>query len=389
MSATASLRGRELGAIGALNIVQGLPSYFFTIALPAILRDAGASLNVVALTYIIWLPWALKWLWAPVFDTRPRLRTVALKVTPFGMAAIFAVLGLFSPDGSQAVFLGLALISAVLGATLQVVLAAEIIHRCDERGRSFANTVQVAAITLGGILGSSVLLYLGDVMGWRASVWLTACLMLCLGISAFAVSGSDVIIQSRGSIWTAVKSRSAFLLLVCSGMAAAGDGFLGPWLIDRGFGVADVGRYLGLLALLSMLPIVSLSGFLLRRLGQRRALAVLFAVKGGLLAVLWFADMTDGWAVCVAILSFAWNAGVMTAMWQVYMAAVRKEHASTGCGFLTSAEAMVVMLGGIALGQLAGSFGYSVPFGIGCTAALAGCALALRFAPRRPSHAFQ
>lgn len=63
---------RRLITIALMTAAIGAPAAFFTIALPAFMRDGGASLAEIGLVYIVWAPSALKWLWAPWFDGLPR-----------------------------------------------------------------------------------------------------------------------------------------------------------------------------------------------------------------------------------------------------------------------------------------------------------------------------
>ena len=54
--------------LASLYFSQGLPYGFFTQALPALMREKDASLPLIGLTSFLVLPWALKFLWAPLVD---------------------------------------------------------------------------------------------------------------------------------------------------------------------------------------------------------------------------------------------------------------------------------------------------------------------------------
>jgi PAT family beta-lactamase induction signal transducer AmpG len=51
-----------------LYFAQGLPSGLLARALPPLLREQGVSLSVIGFTSLLALPWALKFLWAPIVD---------------------------------------------------------------------------------------------------------------------------------------------------------------------------------------------------------------------------------------------------------------------------------------------------------------------------------
>ena len=54
--------------IGALYITQGLPMGLAFMALPAMLRSLGYSTEAIGMVGVVILPWALKFLWAPLVD---------------------------------------------------------------------------------------------------------------------------------------------------------------------------------------------------------------------------------------------------------------------------------------------------------------------------------
>lgn len=58
----------KLGLLTSLYLSQGLPFGFFTQTLPVLLRKQGMSLPDIGLANPLALPWALKFLWAPLMD---------------------------------------------------------------------------------------------------------------------------------------------------------------------------------------------------------------------------------------------------------------------------------------------------------------------------------
>ena len=68
LAAPAIGRSHKLSLLIALYLAQGLPYGFFTQALPVLLREAGYSLKAISAMSLLYLPWALKFLWAPYLD---------------------------------------------------------------------------------------------------------------------------------------------------------------------------------------------------------------------------------------------------------------------------------------------------------------------------------
>ena len=61
-------RQATLGLLTSLYFAQGVPYGFFTQALPVLLREQKLSLPLIGLAHLLSLPWALKFLWAPLVD---------------------------------------------------------------------------------------------------------------------------------------------------------------------------------------------------------------------------------------------------------------------------------------------------------------------------------
>ena len=58
----------RLGLLSCLYFSQGLPLGFLSQALPALLRSYDVSLEKIGLVSLVAVPWALKFLWAPLVD---------------------------------------------------------------------------------------------------------------------------------------------------------------------------------------------------------------------------------------------------------------------------------------------------------------------------------
>ena len=89
-----------LPALAGIYISQTLLTALTTQALPTLMREAGASLQAVGLTALWWLPWGLKFLWAPWVERlrlpahRPARRSRPLLLgTQWTLAALLLALG--------------------------------------------------------------------------------------------------------------------------------------------------------------------------------------------------------------------------------------------------------------------------------------------------------
>jgi MFS transporter, PAT family, beta-lactamase induction signal transducer AmpG len=57
---------RKLALLATLYLSQGLPFGFFSQALPILMRQEGRSLPDIGKATWLMIPWALKFLWAPL-----------------------------------------------------------------------------------------------------------------------------------------------------------------------------------------------------------------------------------------------------------------------------------------------------------------------------------
>ena len=57
-----------LAVIVTLYLAHALPLYFYNVAMPAILRSQGVDLRWIGMLSLLYLPWAFKFLWAPLVD---------------------------------------------------------------------------------------------------------------------------------------------------------------------------------------------------------------------------------------------------------------------------------------------------------------------------------
>ena len=155
----------------SLYIAQGLPYGFFTQALPVLMRENGASLKAISATSLLFLPWALKFLWAPMVDQIGTRRGWILPIQ-FIAAIGAALLALIDPArGFMAVFVAVFAFNA-LAAIQDVATDGLAVRLLDARARGLGNGIQVGAYRIGMVLGGGLLLslpiaYMQDLLAAR------------------------------------------------------------------------------------------------------------------------------------------------------------------------------------------------------------------------------
>ncbi len=262
-----------------LYFAQGLPSGILAKALPPLMRDYGVSLSLIGALKLLAIPWFLKFLWAPLIDSKANRRFWIFSMQ--GMVIpLLLVLALFPLDALMQQWLWLFLIILLLintcSATQDIAtdgLAASSLHE-DQLG--IANTIQVAAYKMGLILGGSAVLIFIDDIGWQLSMVLLAGL-LCIALSPIMIQknvgkGSSLHSSLNNTTETSEADRkqhkSAILsyfkqdniiwwiliLMTCKISDALGSSMLSPMLVDKGMELSDIG-YLN-----SIISVVGLIG---------------------------------------------------------------------------------------------------------------------------------
>src|SRR5262245_24981278 len=126
-------RGRRITLLIALYLAQGLPYGFFTLFLPATLRQSGSSLKAISALTLLYLPWALKFLWAPYVELVGTRRQWLLGLQC--SAVIVAALLTFADIGQHG-FLPLivaAFVLTIIAATQDIVTDGLAVRLLDDK----------------------------------------------------------------------------------------------------------------------------------------------------------------------------------------------------------------------------------------------------------------
>jgi RhtX/FptX family siderophore transporter len=394
----------KLGLLTSLYLSQGLPFGFFTQTLPVLLRKQGLSLPDIGLAHLLALPWALKFLWAPLMDRygSQRLGRRRGYILPLQFLSAALLLGLALPEGavSVPVLLVAVLLVNLLAATQDVAtdgLAVELLER-HERG--WGNGIQVAGYRVGMILGGGLMLILIDTLGWRP-ILLSQGAMLLVATVPVALfheppaptstrEGLSPWLWLRDSLLSWVHRPGAGPWLALLALFKAGEhlatGMLRTFLVDVGLGLTQVGWMLGVVGFTTGLVGALVGGALVNRLGQRRALLVFGTLQAA--AVLLYALAARGASVPVLALVCGVEhlaSGMATAaLFTVMMDHCRPEHAASD--YTVQASLVVLATGGAAAmsGFSAQAFGYAWHFTLSAAVcAVAVAWVALTFHPPR------
>jgi PAT family beta-lactamase induction signal transducer AmpG len=314
-----------------LGLAAGLPAPLCTTTLIAWQATAGADLRTLGLLSLIGLPYSLKFLWAPLFDSwRPRSplgrldRRRGAVVLCQGLLGLALLLLAGAPPGAV---LPLALLVAFLSASQDLSVDA---YRADvlrPEERAAGNATYVLGYRAALLFAGAGALILSEPLPWPAVYGLLAAVLLCtlpvtLLCPAPPAPPPDDVRPARLHAFAAplrdLLSRPGILrLLLFVALYKVGETMVLnlslPFLLGRGFSRADLGALhsgaglgftvLGALAggaLCARLPLMR--ALLLFGIGQAlanlgyTALALLPPHRAGLLLVIAVDNLTGGLA---------------------------------------------------------------------------------------------
>jgi len=381
-------RAQKITLLIALYFAQGLPFGFFTIVVPAMLRQSGQSLKTIsAAAIVLTLPWLLKFMWAPFVDHRGTRRSWLLTLQVSGVA-VAAVISQLQLEGNYTLLFAAAFVFNMIAATQDIATDGLAVRMLDARELGIANGIQVGAYRIGMMFGGGLLLKVLTLTDWSVAfvgmTALLACTIVPVLLMQEPARDAREVRPSAAQLsfgWLRRLLTPGILLLAALIFCYRfGDQMLTtlliPFLTDRGFGLdamsllkggvgnamSIVGAFAGgwLAFVASRRNAVLISG-----VGQVASfmLYVIAALGVGGIGLLWAATIAEGVLGTMATV----------ALFALMMDASDPEHAGTDYTLLACVVLIVGMIANFCGAALADAFGYPTAFTTGAILALAGC----------------
>ncbi len=270
----------KIGLLASLYFAQGLPYGFFTQSLPALMRQQGFDLKAIGLSSLLFMPWALKFLWAPLVDGHGRRKSWILPLQAVA-GCILCALAFTDAELHFEVVLGLVLVVNLISATQDIATDGLAVDLLTPAERGLGNGVQVAGYRFGMILGGGVLLMLLDWLGWRTAFLLMAggLLLATLPIAlhpepprSSRPPGPKLSVAVIEHFQRAGAWRWALLLVLYKAFDAIAKRMVTPMMVDQGYDLAEIGFTAGLIASVAGLLGALAGGWAVKHLGRRPAL---------------------------------------------------------------------------------------------------------------------
>lgn len=368
--------GWKLGILGSLYLSQGIPNGFFRQAAPVIFRERGMSLEEIGLTALLYLPWAFKFLWAPLVDRfysrklgRRRSWIVPLQLLT---AALVLLLATWDPTSSLWILVLIIGLINLASATQDAATDGYAVELLSRSERGWGNGFQIGAFWLGFVLGGGVVLVLFQRLGWTPVFLFMAGAVLLAVIpvarrSEIPPAEAGAAMFGLRAFWRRAHVKRMVLILVVFRMA---DGFLramlNPMLVDFGLSMPTIGLLVGVIGPVAALIGALIGGWLANPLGRRRSL-LLFGSLQVLSAGAYWAVAT--WQIVdlvilipVIVLDHMIISMCTVAAFSLMMDWSSHHQGGTEYTLQDCMGVLAMIVASVFSGMIAGSFGYAANF---------------------------
>lgn len=357
-----------------LYLSQSVPAAFFMMAFPVLLRQAGMSLDKLALLNLLMLPGVLRFLWAPYVD---RLGSYRAWIMPMQACCVVLMLLLGRIDWASQfqIVLAICLLYTLCSVTQDIGVDGLAIRALSPEERPVGNGISVAGQYIGTIAGGGAMIMLYNRTGLQFNIVVLAVILaIPMGLLLF-YKEPRVASQPKRSLFGDIASMFrrpgmspwlAVLVFYSMGPVMAG-GMLRPLLVDRQVSLETLGFLTGVIQPILAILGCAMAPKLILRLGRKRSLLVfgvlqVFQIVGYLILALTPFTLAYFYALTVFL-------GFTQGFPAVLLYAIVQDKSSpalAGTDFTLQATVygVGVMTAGVAGGFIAQPLGYANLFGI-------------------------
>ena len=390
------------------GFASGLPLYLLIQLIPAWLRSSDVSLVDIGLFSLVGLPYAWKFVWAPMLDrwVLPLgLRRGWMLLTQLLLIACIAGLGYVDPLQDMRSVVVLAVAIASFSATQDIAIDAYRRELLPDEELGLGNAVHVQAYRIAGLVPGSLSLILADQMPWVWVFWVTAAFMLVgVALSLSIAEPPRVAPAHRGLKATVLEPfqeyvarrgwRDLSLILLFMVAYKLGDNMATalamPFYLDLGFTKTQIGWVAKHAALWPSVLGGVLGGLWMLKMGINRSLWIFGVIQ--MISIPGFAVLAavgpELWLLAVVIAFEYLGVGLGTAALTAFIARESsKTFAATQFALFTALTAIPRSVANASTGWMVEELGWVVFFALCTVLALPGLLLLRWIAPWREAHA--
>ena len=366
-------RQPKLALLLILGFSSGLPLALTSGTLQAWMTVENVDLKTIGFFSLVGQAYVFKFLWSPIMDryTPPILgrRRGWLLITQILLLVTIASMGFLNPASHLRWMAALAVIIAFCSASQDIVFDAWKTDVLSAQERGTGAAVSVLGYRLAMLVSGGLALWLADrYLGWQATYWLMAALLIpCIIATFMAPEPTDTIPAPRTLEQAVVEPlrdffgrNNAWLILLLIVLYKLGDAFamtLTTTFLIRGVGfdAGDVGMVNKTLGLFATILGALFGGVLMQRLTLFRALLIFGILQGASNAGYWVLAVTDKNILSMGGIVFFENicGGMGTAAFvALLMTLCNKSFSATQFALLSALSA----IGRVYVGPIAGWF---------------------------------
>ena len=369
-----------IASLGGLYVTQSILGGFIWSTLPAYMRQQGVGLDQVGFLSLLILPWALKVLWSPWVEQwrRPadgRIRTKAV-IALGGAVVLVATACLALGAGMPLPWMIAALfVVATATATVDIACDGHAVEAIPKYAYGWANMMQVGGAYVGAAFGGGLLLVAIDRLGWGPGIGLLIVLCLVASLPFLllrqprpATPPAKAGPSLRAALRRPAIRRGLWVTALYVAAMKACLGFFGPFLVDHGFTLSEVGLFSASGSLIVGVIGATLGGIIVARLGTE--VVLLLALAGQSVVLLYCLGVAAGLPLPLGALAWltqigssAWLALGFVALYARFMEWSDPGQAGVDFTLFQCMDAAVGMVLGMLAGQIAEHSGYSSLFG--------------------------
>jgi PAT family beta-lactamase induction signal transducer AmpG len=381
---TAIFTSRRVASMLLLGFSSGLPLALTTGTLQAWATADGLDIRAIGFLTLVGSAYTLKFLWAPLMDrfVPPLLgrRRGWMLVTQGLLIGSIATMGAFAPARAIVALALTAVVVAFCSASQDIAFDAyrTDVLRKEERGAGAA--VSVLGYRLAMLVSGGLALVLADsFLGWQATYWLMAALMLVGVTATWFAAEPEVEVRPPATLAAAVTGPlkdfftrdGALLALLLIVLYKLGDAFAGSlttaFLIrGAGFSVTEVGAINKALGLVATIVGALAGGALMTRLSLYGALMFFGILQAVTNLGFWFLAVTPKayWSMATVVGLENLCGGMGTAAFVAFlMALCRVRYSATQYALLSALAAVGrTYLAGPLSGVMVEAFGWPAFF---------------------------
>jgi MFS transporter (putative signal transducer) len=396
-------------AVIGIYMTQSLMSTLAMQSVPALVRSAGGSLTLIGASTLFMLPWALKFIWAPLTErwrlphgkTFRRSRPMILggQLLLVVLLLICAAMGALDHEHqllkSALLWLFMLFFSgALIASTVDIVCDGFCVDQLSARGYGWGNVAQVGGSYIGMMAGGGLFLLMVDHYGWSIASLFLALLILLFSLPLWWIDEPKRLEKQchRPSLRYAMarpETRYGLVLIICLNLGVRIVlPLYGPLLLDHGLTMSQLGWLFGSGSVIAGVAGTVIGGVLIKLTGLWRALRIAYWVQGvmllGISASLIFA--TPAWLNLLLIIGvvgqFMVTACSMVCAYSVLMSLSSPLQAGVDFTLFQCADAGIAIISGVGGGILAQHLGYGISFGGAACFTFLGIGMSLIFQRR-------